>query len=225
MLCVGASLAAPPAAHAADTDPAKNPADWTVLFDGTTLEAWHTYGQGQESPPHWAIEDGVLAWRPKCGNLATREIFGNFELELDWKISPGGNSGVMFRVEESPGAQPYASGPEVQVLDDAGHKDGRSPLTSAGALYALYAPAQPLARPAGVWNHLRIVARGPQLQVWQNGVPVIQAVMGSTDWNERVARSKFSKMPRFGQCARGLIVLQDHGDPVWYRSIRIRRLD
>lgn len=198
-------------------------ADWQVLFDGRDTSAWRTHGKPIDAPIAWAIEDGALAGRKGAGHLATREQFGDFELELEWKISPGGNSGILFRVDPQAARIPF-SGPEIQVLDDARAKDGGNPLTSAGALYALYAPAKKVARPAGEWNALRLRVQGKRIESWLNGERLIAAEIGSTDWNERVAASKFAKSPEFARSAAGLIILQDHGNPVWYRKIRIRRL-
>jgi hypothetical protein len=198
-------------------------ADWQTLFDGRDTSAWRTHGKPVDAPVAWAIEDGALAGRKGAGNLATREQFGDFELELEWKISPGGNSGILFRVDPQAARIP-SSGPEIQVLDDARAKDGGNPLTSAGALYALYAPAKKVARPAGEWNALRLRVQGMRIESWLNGERVIVAEIGSADWNERVAKSKFAKSPEFARSASGLIILQDHGNPVWYRKIRIRRL-
>jgi hypothetical protein len=197
--------------------------EWQTLFDGKDLSAWKTYGKPADAPVAWAAEGGVLAWRKGCGNLATKETFGDFELELEWKISPGGNSGVMFGVDES-GSKPWHTGPEIQVVDESRHRDGKNPLTSAGALYSLYAPATPAAKPVGEWNTLRVKVQAGRVQGWLNREAVVDAKIGSEDWNARVAKSKFAPFPQFARVRAGRILLQDHGDPVWYRNIRIRRL-
>ena len=119
--------------------------EWQALFDGKSTAAWRTLGKAADAPVTWRVEEGALAWVKGGGNLATRETYADFELELEWKISPGGNSGVLFRVDPA-AARPPMSGPEIQILDDSTHKDGRSPLTSAGALYALYAPKAEIGR-------------------------------------------------------------------------------
>jgi hypothetical protein len=165
----------------------------------------------------------VLAWRKGAGSLATKELFGDFELELEWKISPGGNSGVLFGVDDSL-RLPWHTGPEIQILDDAKHKDGAKPLTSAGAIYSLYAPRRAAAKPVGEWNKLRLQVKRGKVQGWLNGVAVFDATIGSDDWNARVAKSKFAPFPQFARINPGRIVLQDHSDPVWFRNIRIRRL-
>ncbi len=197
--------------------------EWQTLFDGRDVSAWRILGKPESAPLTWNIEDGALAGNKGTGNLATRESYADFELELEWKISPGGNSGILFRVDPA-STRPPQSGHEIQVLDDARHKDGKGPLTSAGALYALYAPKVAAAKPVGEWNALRLRVQGKRIQSWLNGQLVIEAEIESTDWKERVAQSKFAKFPQFGRAPSGLIVLQDHGDPVWYRAIRIRKL-
>jgi hypothetical protein len=162
--------------------------EWLPLFDGKDVSAWKTYGKPADAPIAWAVENGALAWRKGCGNLATKETFRDFELELDWKISPGGNSGVMFGVDES-GSKPWHTGPEIQVVDDSTHRDGKSLLTSAGALYSLYAPARRAAKPVGEWNALRVQVKSGRVQCWLNGEAVVDATIGSDDWNARVAKS------------------------------------
>lgn len=202
---------------------AATPAPWQTLFDGRDTSAWRILGKPADAPIGWKVEDDALAGNKGAGNLATKELYGDFELELEWRISPGGNSGILFRVDPQ-AARPPFSGPEIQILDNAKAKDGANLLTSAGALYALYAPAQQVAKPAGEWNALRLRVQGKRIQSWLNGVAVIDAEIGSADWKERVAKSKFAKSPEFAASASGVIVLQDHGNPVWYRKIRIRRL-
>jgi len=197
--------------------------EWQVLFDGKSTAAWRTLGKAADAPVTWRVEEGALAWVKGGGNLATRETYADFELELEWKISPGGNSGVLFRVDPA-AARPPMSGPEIQILDDSTHKDGRSPLTSAGALYALYAPKAAAAKPTGSWNQLRLRVQGGRVQSWLNGVATVDAEIGSADWNQRVAASKFAPHPQFAKAPSGVIVLQDHSNPVWFRTIRIRRL-
>jgi hypothetical protein len=196
--------------------------EWQALADGN-LSAWKTYGKPAQAPVGWTLEGGVLAWKKGAGNLVTRETFADFELELEWKISPGGNSGVMFGVDES-GDKPWHSGPEIQILDDTAHRDGLSPLTRAGALYSLYAPAKSAAKPVGGWNAMRLRVQQGRVQCWLNGEPVVDVTMGNADWNARVAKSKFARFAQFARVKNGRILLQDHGDPVWFRGIRIRRL-
>ena len=153
----------------------------------------------------------------------TREEFDDFTLELDWKISSGGNSGIMYRVATGDTA-PYYSGPEYQILDSSRHADGKSRLTSAGALYGLYPSPADCEKPAGEWNSAKIVVQGKHIEHWLNGRKIVDCEIGSDDWARRVAQSKFATWEKFGKMARGHIVLQDHGDQVWYRNIRITPL-
>lgn len=230
LAAVGLALAAagcgadsPP--HEEGASPAAEAAgEWEVLFDGTDLGRWRGY-RSDEVPSGWRIEDGVLAFVPggDGGDIVTMDTYGDFELELEWRVAPGSNSGIFYRATEEEDYI-FMTGAEMQVLDNAGHADGQSPLTSAGSNFGLY-PAEPDAtRPVGEWNRVRIVARGPRVEHWLNGRRVASYEQGSAEWRERVANSKFAAWPRYGQAMEGHIGLQDHGDPVWYRDIRIRRL-
>lgn len=207
------------------TDTASQDTGWIALFDGSDLSAWRGY-QREDIPAGWRVRDGLLVFVPgvEGGDILTRDQYGDFELELEWRVGPAGNSGIFYRATEER-ERIWHSAPEMQVLDDAGHADGRTPATSAGAAYALYPPAADVVRPAGEWNRVRIVARGPHVEHWLNGTKVVEYEAGSEDWNERVAASKFAEFPGFGQARRGHIGLQDHGDEVWYRNIRVRPLD
>jgi hypothetical protein len=196
--------------------------EWRALFDGRSLVAWRGYRQDRV-PAGWQVVDGALTRVGQAGDLITREVFGDFELELEWMVAEGGNSGIMYRVTEE-AAETYQTGPEMQVLDDARHPDGGSPLTSAGAVYGLYPAPAGVVKLAGEWNAVRIVVHGSQVEHWLNGVEVAAYQLGSTDWEARVAASKFRKWPGYGRAAAGHIALQDHGDRVAYRHIRIRTL-
>jgi hypothetical protein len=157
------------------------------------------------------------------GDIVTVDEYGDFELELEWKVAPGGNSGIMYRVTET-AANSYESGPEMQVLDDSGHADGRSRLTSAGSAYGLYPAPAGVVKPAGEWNAVRLVVNGNHVEHWLNGQKVVDYELGSPDWEAKVKASKFAEWPGYGRAARGRIALQDHGDRVAYRNIRIREL-
>lgn len=199
---------------------------WQTLFDGSSLEAWRDYQRGEDATPkNWEIVDGVLSRKAGGGgDLITREQFGDFEMEFEWKISPGGNSGVIYRVtEEEP--QTYMTGPEYQVLDNGDGKEAARKDTAAGSLYALYSPSTDAAKPAGAWNKARIVVDGTKIEHWLNGEKIVEADMASDDWKERIAKSKFANWKRFAKNKKGHIALQEHGHPVWYRNIRIRPLD
>ena len=195
---------------------------WKLLFDGKTTKGWRGYEQ-EAAPDGWQAVDGALTRVGGGGDLITVEQFDSFELRFDWQVAPGGNSGVMYRVGESGGAT-YHTGPEFQILDNAAHADGKDSLTSAGSCYGLYAPAKDVTRPAGSWNEARIVVNGNAVQHWLNGERIVQYELGSSDWNERVAGSKFKQWPDFGRLPRGHIAIQDHGDRVAYRNIRIKPL-
>jgi hypothetical protein len=232
LLTTGARIISPAApARAADsTEPqntlseAERAAGWRLLFDGKTAEGWRQY-RGKGLPENWQVVDGTLVLHHEpgksSGDIVTADQFGSFELSLEWKIAPGGNSGVMYHVTEEADA-PWMTGPEYQLLDNAKHPDGRSRRTSAASCYALYAPVKDATRPVGEWNQTRIVVRGPHVEHWLNGDKVVTYELGSDDWDKRVSKSKFKDMPRFGKEPQGHIDLQDHGDDIAFRNIKIR---
>ena len=203
---------------------------WVSLFDGETLDGWRGY-DGAPPPSSWSVEDGALAFTPgsgEGGDLLVDGTYGDFELELEWKVAACGNSGIFYWVEEASGIDgAWRTGLEMQVLDDACHPDAEFPSHRAGALYDLYVPTAEAVRPAGEWNRVRIVAREGHLEHWLNGEKIVEAEPGSEDWRARLAVSKFrdgAEFPAFGTRRRGAIGLQDHGDAVWYRNVRIRPL-
>jgi hypothetical protein len=198
------------------------PPDWRVLFDGRSLDAWRGF-RSDRVPAGWQVVDGALTRVDQAGDLITREQFADFELTLEWNVAEGGNSGILYRVTEDAG-QAYETGPEMQVLDDARHADARSRLTAAGSVYGLYAARAGAVKPAGEWNAVRIVVRGSRVEHWLNHIMVAEYQLGSADWEARVAASKFREWPGYGRARRGHIALQDHGDRVAYRAIRIRPL-
>jgi len=211
---------------------------WQLLFDGESLENFRGYRQEQPGAG-WAVEDGTIVRKANgAGDLITREQFDSFELQLEYRISPAGNSGLMFHVTEDNNT-PWKSGPEVQIIDNV---DGKDPQ-KAGWLYQLYQPAKPrwvsaferraglvsgdtydATRPAGEWNHLYLRVTPQAGEVCLNGVKYYNFVVGSDDWNRRVAQSKFADMEGFGKAGRGHIALQDHGDEVAFRSLKVRLL-
>jgi len=195
---------------------------WRLLFDGKTTAGWRGYRMAAV-PDGWRVVDEALTRVAAGADLITEDEFANFELKLEWKISEGGNSGIMYRVTEDNEAS-YESGPEMQVLDDARHADGGSRLTSAGADYGLYPSPAGVVRPAGEWNAVRIVVNGAHVEHWLNGQKVVEYELWSPDWKARVADSKFHQWPGYGMAHRGHIALQDHGDRVAYRNIKIRLL-
>jgi hypothetical protein len=199
--------------------------EWVVLFDATGLDAWRGY-KSDHPPSSWQVRDGVLAFEAgeERGDLMTREQFSDFELELEWRISEGGNSGIMFRVVEDYD-YPWQSGPEIQVLDNSVHIDGGNALTSAGSNYAVHAPSADVTRPVGEWNRVRLVVRGPHVEHWLNGTKIVEYELWTEEWRSLVDQTKFVDMPAYGMAESGHIVLQDHDYPVWYRHIRVKRLD
>jgi hypothetical protein len=201
---------------------AEQAAGWKLLFDGTTTNGWRGY-KLDSMPGGWQVVDGALTRVAAGGDIVTRDQYANFELELDWNISPGGNSGILYRGSEEEDAI-YWSAPEMQVLDDARHPDGHSRLTSAGSDYGLYPSPAGVVKPAGEWNHVRIVVNGNHVEHWLNGVKVVEYELGSADWTAKVAASKFAPHPHYGRNTTGYISLQDHGDRVAYRNIKIRVL-
>ncbi len=196
-------------------------AGFRPLFDGASLFGWRLYhGSGTGG---WQVADGTIQRGTGGGDLVTTETFGNFDLALDWKVAPGGNSGVIYRIDDS-GDATYMTGPEMQVLDDAKHLDGRSELTSAGAVYGLYPSPPGIVKPAGAWNSARILVNGNHVEHWLNGTRIAQYELGSAEWKQKVAASKFNDWKGYGTFPRGRIALQDHGDEVAFRNIRIRVL-
>jgi len=211
---------------------APEPAEgWTVLFNGKDLAGWRSYGE-ESAGSAWIVEDGALVLNVDDsttemtgGDLITDGQFENFELELEWKISAGGNSGIFFGVQEIAGQRvAYETGIEMQILDNDNHIDGKVPETRAGSCYALYAPAEDVVRPVGEYNQVRLIVRGANVEHWLNGQKIVGYTIGSEDWSDRVAASKFADWEYFGRFRKGHIALQDHTDRVWFRNIRIREL-
>jgi hypothetical protein len=194
---------------------------WQILFDGHSADAWRGY-QRADLPSGWQVVDGALTRVAPGRDIVTRDQFDDFELELEWKVAAGGNSGIMFRVTED-AKETYHSGPEYQVLDDAGHADGKSRLTSAASDYGLHASPPGVVKPAGQWNSARLVVRGAHVEHWLNGQKVVEYELWSPEWEALVKASKFGAWPGFGRAKRGHIALQDHGDWVAYRNIRIKK--
>jgi len=196
---------------------------WRALFDGTNTDAWRGY-KSQTLPTGWKIQDGVLTKTGAVEDIVTKDQFGNFELAWDWKLSPGGNAGVFYRGTEEYD-HIYWSAPEYQLLDDAGHPDGKSRLTSAGADYALYPSPAGVVKPANEWNSSMIVANGNVVQHWLNGQKLLEYDIGSADWAAKVKASKFVAYPNYGRASKGYIAIQgDHDGTLSIRNVRIREL-
>jgi hypothetical protein len=193
------------------------------LFDGKTLAGWRVYGSSAQ-PRGWYVKDGTLTKDQATDDIITTEQFGNFEFNVDWRIHSGGNAGIFYRVTEEYN-KPYWSGVEYQLLDDPNHPDGKSRLTAAGAAFGLYPAPEGVVKPAGEWNHTRIVARGARVEHWLNGTKLLEYENGSADWNVKLAASKFAAWPNFGKARRGYIAIQgDHTGELSLRNIRIKEL-
>lgn len=199
--------------------PAEQEQGWKLLFDGKTTTGWHNY-QKETIRDGWKVIDGSLVRAEKgAGDILTNDQYGAFELSIDFKISPGGNSGVIYHVKNT-GKTPWQTGPEIQIQDNV---KGHDPQKS-GWLYQLYPSDVDSTKPAGQWNTLRVVITPEKCEHFMNGVKYCEYVKGSDDWKEKVAASKFSKFPGFGEASEGYLCLQDHNDEVAFRNIKIRPL-
>lgn len=207
---------------------------WMLLFDGETPGKWRGYNKGH-FPAGWVVEDGTLrcigsgrgeAGAEDGGDIIYDEKFQNFELKLEWKISPGGNSGILYLAQELPDKAIWQSAPEMQVLDNTTHPDGRDGVHSAGALYDMIGVDQNKVKPVGEWNQVRILIYKGLVEHWLNGEKVVEYHLWTPEWNEMVAKSKFPQYnPDWANVAQeGFIGLQDHGDDVWYKNIKLKKL-
>jgi hypothetical protein len=198
--------------------------EWRPLFDGSTTEGWRGY-RSKEMPKGWTVVDHALTKAGSAADIVTTEEFGDFELELEWKIAPGGNAGIFYR-----GTEEYDhiswSAPEYQLLDDATARDGKDRLTSAAAAYGFYPSRAGVLKPAGEWNRTRILARGPHVEHWLNGEKVVEYELWSPGWEAKLKASKFAPYAGFGRAKKGVIGIQgDHDGELSLRNLRIRTLD
>jgi hypothetical protein len=215
LLAAGAAMAAPNS-----LTPAEKAAGWRLLFDGKTTAGWRGFKTAAPDAG-WRVAGGALSPDPKTSrDIISKDEFGSFELAFEWKISKLGNSGVMFHVIEV-GDQTYQSGPEYQILDNA---HGEPPVEQAAALFALYAPSVDATKPPGEWNVARLIIDRGHVQHWLNGKKVVEYDLGSPDFKARVAASKFKQWPQFASSPTGHIALQNHGDEVAFRNLKIRVL-
>jgi hypothetical protein len=182
---------------------------WHVLFDGKSTAEWRGFRRDSFPTKCWQLEEGSI------------QKYRNFELELEWRVTPGANSGIVYLISEDQD-QTWKTGPEMQVLDDDKHPDGKKPSTSAGSLFDLIAPGRKTLRPVGAYNKARIVINNGHVEHWLNGEKILEYDLGSASFKELITKSKFKGFPRFALNSEGLIALQYHGDEVSFRKIRIR---
>lgn len=198
--------------------------DWVALFDGKTTAGWHAYN-GLGMPAGWKVVDGALTRVDKAGDIVSDREFDNFELEVEWKIAPKANSGLFYRVVENPNdKEMWNAAPEYQIIDDAGYPSPLKPTQKTAANYDLQPPAVDATKPAGEWNTTRIVVNGAHVEHWLNGKQIVAYDLWTDEWLKLVAQSKFKDHPRYARARRGRIGIQDHGDWIAFRSIRIRTL-
>ncbi len=195
---------------------------WKALFDGRTTEGWRGYHR-ESVPDGWYADDGVFRREGKGGDLMTVEQFADFELYLEWRLEPGGNSGIILRVSEE-GEKSWHSGPEMQILDDEAFQPDLKLKNASGALYDLVPVPDGVRSVIGEWNTVRIVVQGSRYRFWLNGVQTADLDLESPEGRRLIAASKFARYPGFGRETRGHIVLQDHGAKVEFRHILIRGL-
>ena len=204
-------------------------AGWKLLFDGKTLNGWRGYKKPDATGSRWAVEDGMLTLPKNDGkdtrgarDLISVDTYDHFELAWDWKIALGGNSGMKYFVLEDLDS---AIGHEYQMIDDERHPDAKiGPKRQTSAFYDVLAASNRPLRPAGEWNESRVVVRGSTVEHWLNGTKVLSYELDSPALKAAIAESKFKDVARFGKLQKGHILVQDHGDQVWYRSIKIRPL-
>jgi hypothetical protein len=207
---------------------------WQLLFDGKTTNGWHTYGKSEVGQA-WKVVDGALYFDTTQkqgrriiggGDLITNEEYENFHLQLEWKVAPGANSGVIFLVHEDTAQfkATYLTGPEMQVLDNDLHPDAKIHKHRAGDLYDLIPSSKETVKPVGEWNLAEIKLNAGKLDLYLNGHHAVSTTMWDDNWNQLVAGSKFKDWPGFAKYKKGKIALQDHGNTVWFRNIKIKKL-
>lgn len=205
---------------------------WQPLFDGATKKGWHIFNNRTDGAA-WKVEEGVLFLDPKAkgpngengGELITDSIFENFHLKLDWKLDAGGNSGVMFLAKEDPKYRwAFVTGPEMQIIDNDKHDDAKYPKHRAGDLYDIISGVPENVKPIGEWNQVEIVLNKGKLDLFQNGAKIVSTQLWDDNWKALVQNSKFKGVSDFAAFHEGKIVLQDHGDKVYFRNVVIKKL-
>ena len=207
---------------------------WKLLFDGKTTNGWHRYGRGAIDSV-WKVKDGTLCLDTMAKkefnikgdwDIVTDEEYENFDLQLEWKISKDGNSGIIFYIHEDKRTHnwPWETGMEMQALDNDGHPDAKFPKHRAGDLYDLISCSKETVKPYGEWNLAEVKCINGKLDLYLNGENVVSTTLWDDNWRKMVAASKFRNMTEFGTYKKGRIGLQDHGNEVCYRNIKIRKL-
>ena len=212
---------------------AEKEAGWRLLFDGQTTNGWKGFNK-DEPGSAWKVENGALHLDAQQkennqivggGDIITQDEFENYELSIDWKIEPCGNSGIIFNVvEDEKYGQTYLTGPEMQVLDNECHPDAKIIKHRAGDLYDMISVSEETVKPAGEWNQARLVSDHGKYTFYLNGVQTVSFEMHTPEWDSMVAASKFKDWADFGKATKGHIALQDHQNEVWYRNIKIREI-
>jgi hypothetical protein len=225
LICSAAAPGVAADAEANQLTAAEREEGWKLLFDGKDAsQHWRGY-KSETLPAGWVVEDGALVRKSGGGDIVTKEQYESFDFSVDWQIAEGGNSGVMFKVQETEGA-PWTTGPEAQIQDNV---KGRDPQ-KAGWLYQLYPAKEDATKPAGEWNTFRLKCQKTgsgtyRCEHWMNGTKYTEYEIGSDDWKEKLAKSKFKDFAQFAKADKGHICLQDHGDRVAFRNLKIRTLE
>ena len=236
-VALAAAVLAPLGAQAPAKDAAKkteatmkaDTAGWTSLFDGTTLKGWRGYKKADPSDTRWKVENGVVTIPEADGkdtrgnrDIITDATYDQFDLRWEWKVAPGGNSGLKYFVLED---ETSAIGHEYQMIDDERHADAKiGPHRQTAAFYDVLPAADRPLKPAGEWNTSEVIVRGKHVEHWLNGKRVLQYELDSPEIRAAIAKSKFKDIARFGKPQKGHILIQDHGNQVWFRNVKIKPL-
>lgn len=214
-----------------DNNKDKDLEGWEVLFNGENTDKWR--GKNSDSFPSngWVIKDGSLFLDKKgAGDIITRDVYSDFELVLDFKLTPGANSGIKYfvgNIKNTKTGETSINGPEYQIIDDYNHpevKNHKHDIAATASCYLLYVPYNKRLYPAGQWNHVKIIANGKHIEHWLNGIKVLAYERGSEDFRKRKSTTKFKDDEHYGELPNGHILLTDHGDKVYFKNIKIKRL-
>ncbi|VUD69301.1 hypothetical protein TDB9533_04668 [Thalassocella blandensis] len=197
--------------------------DWVTLFDGSSMQAWTNLEGGPVGKKWQVVNKELVLTGEGGGDILTKESYENFELVLDWKISAKGNSGIFYRVADGAGIA-WMSGLEYQILDDQNHPGLSRQSHSAGSVFDVIPPNAKVINPPLTYNTTRIVVKNNYVEHWLNGVKVVAFDIGSDVWTKQVSASKFANAEKFAKTQSGRIGLQDHGNKVWFKNIKIREL-